>query len=852
MRDVSVLEKFRQIYQQWKFTADEHKPIRAELFAPEKLIEQARILAHAQEIQRNAAPNPELLKHFRKNSAFLHDAYASINSALDSGDPIPPAEEWFIDNFHVIVEQLAGIKEDLPKKFYLELPALATGTMKGYPRAYEMALQLIAHADSRLDADTLREYIRSYQSVSTLTTGELWAIAILLRVGLIENLKRLILVSDRERGARKDANRFAEMLIAATSDEEISTILKERSRDPRRIGGAFAVQLILRLRDTPPAHFTAVKWLYDQLSLSGLDPDEMIRRKHQDLAAAQVSVGNLIQSLRLLGTMDWSELVEDVSLVDAELRKDPSGHYARCDFATRDRYRHVIEEIVKKSKNSETEIAAKAIDLAAASQQKDPTDHHRSHVGYYLIHSGRRELEKRCGFQPGFFLALRRGIRSRPVLFYQVPVLVLTILFTGLVSLYAAKNTDNKMIIFLASLIYLIPASALAINVTNWLLPLFLKPRILPKLELKEGIPEEFRTFVVLPCLLLNSAEVGELVSRLEVTYLANSEDTLDFALLSDFADSNVETSPADESLLIEASAAIAALNVKYPRSELPRFHIFHRKRLWNESERKWMGWERKRGKLEEFNRLLSGSRVTSYRTAEAPTNVQYVITLDADTILPRDSARKLVGTIAHPLNAAVVDPIKNQVVEGYGILQPRASHTLTSANQTWFSRILSGHTGIDPYTTAVSDIYQDLFREASYIGKGIYDLAAFSAATDQRFPENQLLSHDLIEGAFARTALVSDVEIFDDHPSDYTSYILRLHRWVRGDWQVAPWVLPRVPGPNGKSVPNTLSWLNRWKLFDNLRRSLVSPTLFFCLLLGWTVLPGSPLFWSAAVVAVI
>ncbi len=852
MREVKVLERVKQIYQQWKFTADEEKPIRAELFVPERLVEQARILAHAQEIQPNKPPNPQLLKTFQKNSAFLHNEHNAINKAINSGIPIPPAEEWFIDNFHVIAEQLEGIKEDLPEKFYLELPALATGTLKGYPRIYEMALQLIAHTDSRLDADTLREYIRSYQSVSTLTTGELWAIAILLRVGLIENLKRLILVSDLERGARKDANLFADKLIAATSDEEISRILQERSRFPKRVGGAFAVQLILRLRDTPPAHFSAIKWLYDQLSAHGMDPDEMIRRKHGQLAAAQVSVSNLIQSLRLLATIDWSELVEDVSLVDEELRKDPSGHYPRCDFATRDQYRHVVENIARKSKQSELEIAKQAIQLATSSLQKDPADHHRSHVGYYLISAGRKDLEKLTGFQPGLRLSLKRIIRSQPVLYYQLPIFVLTILFSTLAWMYAAEHTTNQLVVILTGLMYLLPASALALLIINWLITIFLKPQILPKLELKDGIPEEFRTFVVLPCLLPSSDVVRELVSRLEVTYLANSEETLDFALLSDFVDSDVEISPADESLLLQATATISGLNTKYPRSESPRFHIFHRKRLWNESQGKWMGWERKRGKLEEFNRLLLGSRDTSYIKPEVPGNFKYVITLDADTILPRDSARKLVGTIAHPLNSAVIDPIKKQVVDGYGILQPRVSHTLTSANQTWFSRIFSGHTGIDPYTTAVSDIYQDLFREASYIGKGIYDLNAFSAATDPRFPENRLLSHDLIEGAFARTALVSDIEIFDDLPSDYTSFILRLHRWVRGDWQVAPWILPKVPGPNGKRVANTLSWLNRWKLFDNLRRSLVSPTLLFCLILGWTIFPGSPLFWSLTVVGVI
>lgn len=852
MREASVIDRFRQIYQEWKFTSDEEKPIRAELFSPEQLIEQARILAFSQTIQRDAKPNPELLKHFQRNSVFLHAAYDSVLTAVSRGESIPPAEEWFIDNFHVLAEQLIWIKEDLPKKFYLELPALATGTLKGYPRAYEMALQLIAHADSRLDLDTLRVYIRSYQSVSTLTTGELWAVAIFLRVGLIENLKRLILVSDRERNARLDADRFAERLIAAASSGAIPLILKERSRDPRRIGGAFAVQLILRLRETPPAHYPAAEWLYDHLSRAGMDPDDMIRRQQQDLGAAQVSVGNAIQSLRLLGASDWSELVEEVSLVDAELRKDPSGHYARCDFATRDRYRHVIEDIAKGSQRSETEIASLAIGLADASRLKDPEDHRRSHAGYYLIDAGRENLEQRCGFKPGLWVSFKRVIRSHPALFYQTPILLLTILLTCFGTLYAANHTHALSIILLAGLVCLLPAGALAVNLVNWLLPLFLKPKILPKLELKDGIPAEFKSFVVLPSLLLDSAEVGELVSRLEVTYLANSEDTLDFALLTDFADSNVELSPNDESLLAEATDAIYTLNGKYPRSEGPRFHLYHRRRLWNESQGKWMGWERKRGKLEEFNRLLLGARDTSYLTQEAPGDIKYVITLDADTLLPRDSARKLVGTIAHPLNAAVLDQATKQVVDGYGILQPRVSHSLTSANQTWFSRIISGHTGIDPYTTAVSDIYQDLFRQASYVGKGIYDVAAFDTATDQRFPENTLLSHDLIEGAFAQTALVSDCEIFDDQPSDYTSYIIRLHRWVRGDWQVAPWIFSRVPGPGGQSALNTLTWLNRWKLFDNLRRSLVSPALFLCLLLGWTILPGSPWFWSIVVVAVI
>ena len=832
---------------QWKWHPEADWPIRAELFGPEKLIEQARILALSHRSATAVPPSLALLNQFQENSSFLHEAQDAVNQATADGDPIPPAEEWFLDNFHVIAEQLSAIKEDLPKKFYMELPALTTGPLKGYPRTYEMALQMIAHTDSRLDLEIVRDYIRSYQTVSPLTTGELWAIAILLRVGLIENLKRFIVVSNRERDARKDAVRFAERLIQAQTTQEIEKILQESKLNPKKIAGAFAVQLILRLRDDPTPHFLAIEWLYKQLNASGLDAEQIIRVKQHEIAVAQVSVSNVILSLRMLATTDWSDLVEDVSLVDAELRKDPSGHYSRSDFATRDRYRHAIEEVAKKSTKSEIEIAAQAVRLAADVKQKNPEDTHRSHVGYYLIRPGRKQLEQLVGFHPGTTLSIRRFVRSHPFLFYQLPIVLLTVLFLAI--LFQAADGNRP---FLTFALFLLPSSALAILITNWIVSISLRPRILPKLELKEGIPDEYRTFVVLPCLLLNRSEVSELVSRLEVTYLANSEDTLDFALLSDFTDSDKEISPTDESLLAAARDLIVGLNSRYPRSEGPRFHVYHRKRLWNESERKWMGWERKRGKLEEFNRLLLGKQETSYLPAEIPSNIQYVITLDADTILPRDSARKLIGTIAHPLNSAVLDPERKQVVEGYGILQPRVSHTLTSANRSWFSRIYSGHSGIDPYTTAVSDIYQDLFSEASYLGKGIYDLKAFSEATDPRFPENRLLSHDLIEGSFARTGLVSDIEIFDDHPSDYTSFIMRLHRWVRGDWQVAPWMLPAVPGSDGRNVRNTLSWLNRWKIFDNLRRSLVSPALFLSLLFGWTILPGSPWIWSAAVAAVV
>ena len=398
---------------------------------------------------------------------------------------------------------------------------------------------------------------------------------------------------------------------------------------------------------------------------------------------------------------------------------------------------------------------------------------------------------------------------------------------------------------FASCLLFLFPASALSLALVNWAVTMFKTPRPLPKLDLKDGIPAEFKTIVVLPTLLTGTSEIRELASHLEIHYLANSDDTLTFALLTDFTDAATERTDADEKLLTEARKVIDSLNKNYPRSHEPRFYLFHRSRKWNPSENKWMGWERKRGKLEEFNRLLLGDSNTSFLAVRLPQEIRYVITLDSDTVLPRDTARKLIGTIAHPLNRARVDEKTHHVVEGYGILQPRISNTLTSSNHSWFARAYSGPTGIDPYTTAVSDIYQDLFGEASFVGKGIYDLHAFDACLRDRFPENTLLSHDLIEGAHARVGLVSDVELFDDHPSDYMTFAIRQHRWVRGDWQVAGWLRSTVPVPQGGREKNTLSQLNQWKLFDNLRRSLVPPFLLIGLISGWLLLPGSPYFWT-------
>ncbi len=346
---------------------------------------------------------------------------------------------------------------------------------------------------------------------------------------------------------------------------------------------------------------------------------------------------------------------------------------------------------------------------------------------------------------------------------------------------------------------------------------------------------------------------VEEMIEHIQVLALGNLDPYIHFAILGDFADADARDMPGDEAILDAARAGIADLNARYSDGPIGRFYLFHRARQWNPGEGVWMGWERKRGKIEEFNRLLRGATDTTFTVQvgdlEILPGVRYCLTLDSDTRLPRDAAKKLIGILAHPLNRAHFDPREGRVTEGYGILQPRVSVTMASAAGSLFARLYAGHTGVDPYTTAVSDTYQDVFGEGIFTGKGLYDVDAFTAALHERVPENALLSHDLFEGVYARTALVTDVEVVDDYPASVLAHARRQHRWVRGDWQILRWLFPLVPSRSGLQR-NRLPLISRFKIFDNLRRSLVPPATVVLLFAAWTILPGSALAWTAAVLA--
>ena len=822
--------------------ADE-KPFQAEFFSVERLEQYAQTLAakHKTVTRKGRA---QLLPRLEDNGRKLEYAYRRLVEAIREGRPISPAAEWLVDNYHIVEEQLREIREDLPKSYYHELPKLAEGELQGYPRIYSVAFALIAHTDSRLDTNTLQRFIRAYQTVAPLSIGELWAVAITLRLALVENLRRLAVAVARARAERDEADELADKLLelASLQPANVMSFLKERLEKQEELPQTFLVQLVQRLREQDPAVMPVMDWIEKQLARQGTSVEQTIHSEHQRQAAAQVTVGNIITSMRLLSTLDWNDFFEKVSLIEPLLGKDPVGAYSQMEFASRDRYRHVVERISKRTRANELEVAQAAVDLAA----KAASETAGQHVGYYLIDAGLTLLENAFGYQPRLAERFRRFLLRHATAVYFGTFTFLTLLVMVLVLAVMRSYGVGWWFLIVTALLALLPASDLALTVLNWDLTHFFPPRLLPRMETARGIPETAATFVVVPTIFLSESQVHELVERLEVHYLANQDSHIYFALLGDFPDAEAEETATDSHLLAVAQSSIDALNQKHGED---RFHLFHRRRQWNPGENKWMGWERKRGKLEEFNRLLRGVSDTSFivRTADDALlkRIRYVITLDSDTQLPRDVARKLVGAAIHPLNRPRIDQTRNLVTSGYGILQPRVSISLASASRSKFVQIFSGYTGIDPYTTAVSDVYQDFFGEGSFTGKGLYDVDAFQRTLDNRVPANSLLSHDLFECLFARAALTTDIELLDDYPASYQAYAKRSHRWTRGDWQIMRWLFPTVPDGERRKVPNVIPAIGRWKILDNLRRSLVAPALFLWLAAACAIFPGSSLLWS-------
>jgi len=829
-------------------------PIRGEVLGLERLGERARAVARGHHLlpaqkQRGAGP---LLLRLEDTRAVLDRVYHQLNNGAERGLDISPAGDWLLDNFYIVQEHIREIRTSLPKGYYEELPKLATGALAGFPRAYEVAIELIAHTEGHLDLDNITLFVSEYQTVTPLRMGELWAIPTMLRLGLVENIRRMAL-------------RVAARLQEVESADRAAAALREASEESPQ---ALAKALAAFVDDHPPftptwvarflqqvrsyqTNFTPLIWLEQWISEDGPSAEEAATRSNRRVALTQVTVANSITSLRTISRLDWKDFVESQSATEKLLRQDPSGFYASMTFGTRDHYRHIVENIAKRVKRPEEEIAGEVLALARLA---DPQDARHAHVGFFLVDKGRRVLEDKVGYTPPAGEWIYRWTQRHPnTLYFGGIILFTAIALAVLFRIIRGASLSAEAAI---TLLALIPASEIGTSVINQLITLLLPPRLMSKLELRDdGIPSPYMTAVVVPTLLGSVHGVEEALEHIEVQYLANRDPNLQFAILSDYTDAKTEHRDGDEEILAAATAGVKALNTKYNNAGEDVFFLFHRPRLWNPKQNVWMGWERKRGKLAQFNKFLRGGAQDAFSTIIGDTSrlksVRYVITLDSDTVLPRDAAQLLVGTIAHPLNRAQYDEHIGRVTEGYGIIQPRVGVSLTSAHKSYFASIHSGHPGVDPYTTAVSDVYQDLYGEGSFTGKGIYDVDAFEEATHGRFPENTLLSHDLIEGNWVRAGLATDIEVYDDYPARYLTYTRRKHRWIRGDWQLLGWLKGTVPGPDGP-MPNRLSAISRWKVFDNLRRSLVEIFQLALLIAGWFLVPGSVIEWTAVLLVAI
>ena len=789
-------------------------PVRSDLFGIERLEQHALTLAAEQAVTSVPEDVYGLHARLEDNAQALRRVFRENGLAAAEGLTMAPAAEWLLDNVHVVEAQIRDIRSDLPIGYYKLLPKLKSGPFAGYPRVFGLAWAFVAHTDSHFDCKTLVRFLTAYQTVQPLTIGELWAVSITLRIVLIENLRRLSDQMARGRMERKAADDLADRILAPG---QVHQVLLSVPTGP--LSELFAARLAERLRNVDPMTNPAVGWLEERLAAQEMSIADVVRHAQDRLGASNVSVRNVITAFRDLSTTDWNDIFEEVSFVEARLRRHP-GH-AAMDFASRNLYRSAVEEIARGSGVDEIEVAERAI----ARAQDAPSDTRASDPGWHLIGGGRHLMERDVGFRTPAGSRLRALILSSGLTGYLG---LIAIVWFSLLLASAWLVGSEGGIAWLWLVAMAVPTSALAVTLVDIMVLRRVGATLLPGLDLRAGVPSHLRTMVIVPVIMTDAAELARHIETLEIHYLSSGGGDLTFALLIDGADADTQVLRTDAALLEQADEGIAQLNRRYPSGPAgPRFLHLHRRRLLNPAEGVWMGWERKRGKLEELNRLLRGATDTSFvlKSAVVPNDVRYVITLDADTRMPRDVVARMVGKMGHPLNRPSIED--GLVVAGYGILQPRVTPAIGPIS-TPYLRTTAGSGGMDPYASAASDVFQDLFGQGSFTGKGIYDVDAVQAAMHGRIAPNTVLSHDLLEGIFARAGLASDIELVEAFPERHDLAASRQHRWTRGDWQLA-----------GRIMDRATPMLGRIKIADTLRRSLLAPATLVALSLGWFMSPA-------------
>lgn len=846
----------REGYQPVRPSGADEAPLRAEPFSAAQMAVHGRQLAARHELVRDGFPE-RLLARLERNADAIRDACAALAHAASGADPLAPAVEPLLDHYPLIEEQIRFARHHLAPGDTRALPCLANGNA----RIYQLALEAVSHGDGRLERDSLARFVAAYQEGAPLLLAELRAIPVVLRLALVENLRRLALRLEQGRAQRALARDWAERMIATAANRpgDLVLVMADMARTVQPMGGAFAAELARRLRGRGSALVQVLQWLDTRLADEDSGIEAEARADDQSQAADRASIANSIASLRLLGAIDWRDFVETVSPVEQTLRLDPCGSYGRMDAATRGHYRQAVERLARASNRGEADVAAEALALAgAAPVPDDGQDARRRHVGYYLVGEGAPVLRARLGMRAAPLAALRRGAGRRPLLAYLGAIGAFTLLFTAALLVHAWRGGAGAPLLIVFGFLAAFGASELGQALARLMAARLATARPLPRMDASAGIPIEARTLLAVPALLDSEDKIAALCATLEAHYLTNQDPNLRFCLLTDFADAAQETAFGDTELLEQARAGIAALNARHGEAtgHGAPFLLLHRPRSWSAGEGAWIGRERKRGQFADLNALLRGGARERFCLVEGDLDglarVRYVIALDAGARLPRDGARRLVAAMLHPLNRPLLDAAGRRVVAGHALLQPRTTSAPPAEDASRYARLISGNgsgNGMHPASRGAPELDQDLFGESVYGGQGIYEVDACERVLG-RLPEGQVLAHDLLAGCYLRAGLLDEVALAAEVPARYSDDVARRQRWIRGDWQLAGWLRARVPGMNGKREPNPLPPLARWTLFDGLRRSLVAPTLLAALLLCWALL-REPAFWSGAALAV-
>jgi hypothetical protein len=749
----------------------------------EALKKHARVAAQTHASLNSMKVCNKQFPEIEKDECILLNIYRLFDKKHRTMDYVDPAAEWLLDNFYVILDEIRSIKQICNRKYSRSFPVTGASQKDAVPRVYALASNLVEVSDAHLNEHIICIYINEYQKIHALTSREIWAIPVMLKIALVKKINMI-------------ASGF--------------TNLQKR-----------------------------------KMSEQKLNPTD-----NHILISSKVLISNAIASLKFLSGTRWEEVFDEISIVDKILSEDPTQVYSDMDFETRNYYREQIERLARITSLDESNIAREVVNCAQNALLSSDKIQREAHVGFYLmITQGQNILKRKLGLNNKWLDMLKSWFKEHPFFSYLSCILLLSAgQFLALAAYLCYFDVIwYSTIAFPSYILVFIPIISISASFTTWIVTKLVSPSIIPKIEIKGDIPSKFRTMVIIPALLTDPKRTVELISQLEVYYLANKHKNLHFAIVGDFKDSTTEECLKDQEITKSASYALDELNSRYCPENNDIFFFFLRRRQWNPTEYVWMGWERKRGAIVEFNRLLKGDSYSDYCIKKGDLSVlkqiKYVITLDCDTKLPGNAAKRLIGAMAHPLNHPELNEYSNRVIQGYGLLQPRIGISIESANRSHFSSTFSGQTGIDPYTSAVSDVYQDMFGEGIYVGKGIYDVDVFYKLLDNALPENSILSHDLLEGCIVRSGLITDVELIDSYPSSYMAYAMRLHRWTRGDWQLIPWLSAVIPDSDGNFNKNPLTHICKWKILDNLRRSLVNPSLLL-LLFGSAVLPPNPIPW--------